>query len=67
MPSRIAQRSSKPAKKLSKRVVLYVPDTFDPDIHLPAICATLLTTPDSCFTESTWAGFISEGVTASST
>ena len=35
MPSRIAQRSRKPAKKTSKRVVLYVPDTFDPDIHLP--------------------------------
>ncbi len=35
MPSRIAQRSRKPAKKTSKRVVLYVPDTFDPDLHLP--------------------------------
>src|SRR5271166_6743579 len=35
MPSRIAQRSRKPAKKTSKRVVLYVPDTFDPEIHLP--------------------------------
>ena len=35
MPSRIAQRSRKTAKKLSKRVVLYVPDTFDPDVHLP--------------------------------
>ncbi len=35
MPSRIAQRSRKPAKKTSKRVVLYVPDTFDPDVHLP--------------------------------
>src|SRR5208337_578426 len=35
MPSRIAQRSRKTPKKTSKRVVLYVPDTFDPDIHLP--------------------------------
>ena len=35
MPSRIAQRSRKAAKKTSKRVVLYVPDTFDPDLHLP--------------------------------
>src|SRR5208337_5381329 len=35
MPPRIAQRSRKPAKKTSKRVVLYVPDTFDPEIHLP--------------------------------
>ncbi len=35
MPSRIAQRSRKTAKKTSKRVVLYVPDTFDPEIHLP--------------------------------
>jgi hypothetical protein len=35
MPSRIAQRSRKSAKKLSKRVVLYVPDTFDPESHLP--------------------------------
>ena len=35
MPSRIAQRSRKSAKKTSKRVVLYVPDTFDPDVHLP--------------------------------
>ena len=35
MPSRIAQRSRKPAKRLSKRVVLYVPDTFDSDLHLP--------------------------------
>ena len=35
MPCRSARRSCKPAKKTSKRVVLYVPDTFDPDIHLP--------------------------------
>ncbi len=35
MPYRIAQRSRKSAKKTSKRVVLYVPDTFDPDNHLP--------------------------------
>ena len=35
MPSRIDQRSRKAAKKTSKRVVLYVPDTFDPDLHLP--------------------------------
>src|SRR5271157_3048743 len=35
MPSRSAQRSRNSAKKTSKRVVLYVPDTFDPDIHLP--------------------------------
>src|SRR5208337_1596305 len=35
MPSRIVQRSRYTAKKTSKRVVLYVPDTFDPDIHLP--------------------------------
>jgi hypothetical protein len=35
MPSRIAQRSRKTPKKTSKRVVLYVPDTFDPDSHLP--------------------------------
>ena len=35
MPYRIAQRSRKSAKKTSKRVVLYVPDTFDPDVHLP--------------------------------
>ena len=34
MPSRIVQRSRKTPKKTSKRVVLYVPDTFDPDIHL---------------------------------
>ncbi len=26
---------AKRTKKLSKRVVLYVPDTFDPDVHLP--------------------------------
>ena len=30
MPSRIET-----PKKTSKRVVLYVPDTFDPDVHLP--------------------------------
>src|SRR5271157_312820 len=35
MPSRTAQRSRKPAKKTTKRVVLYVPDTFDPVVHLP--------------------------------
>ena len=35
MPPRIAQRSRKTPKKTSKRVVLYVPDTFDPDVHLP--------------------------------
>ena len=35
MPPRIAQRSRNSAKKTSKRVVLYVPDTFDPDVHLP--------------------------------
>ncbi len=35
MPSRIAQRPRKSAKKTSKRVVLYVPDTFDPESHLP--------------------------------
>ena len=35
MPSRIAQRSRKTPKKTSKRVVLYVPNTFDPDVHLP--------------------------------
>jgi hypothetical protein len=35
MPSRIAQRSRKTAQKTSKRVVLYVPDTVDPDVHLP--------------------------------
>ena len=35
MPPRIAQRSRKTPKKTSERVVLYVPDTFDPDIHLP--------------------------------
>jgi len=35
MPSRIAQRSRKTAKKTSKRVLLYVPDTFDPESHLP--------------------------------
>src|SRR5271157_3223883 len=35
MPSRIAQRSRNSAKKTSKRVVLYVPDTFDADVHLP--------------------------------
>ncbi len=35
MRSPIAQRSRKTAKKTSKRIVLYVPDTFDPAIHLP--------------------------------
>ncbi len=35
MPTRSAQITRKPAKELSTRVVLYVPDTFDPDIHLP--------------------------------
>ena len=35
MPSRIAQRSRKTPNKTSKKVVLYVPDTFDPDLHLP--------------------------------
>jgi len=35
MPPRIVQRSRKTTKKTSKRVVLYVPDTFDPDAHLP--------------------------------
>ena len=35
MPPRTAQRSCKTPKKTSKRVVLYVPDTFDPDVHLP--------------------------------
>ena len=35
MLPRIAQRSRKPPKKTSKRVVLYVPDTFDPEVHLP--------------------------------
>ncbi len=35
MPSRSAQTTRKPAKKTSKRVVLYVPDTFDADVHLP--------------------------------
>src|SRR5208337_2299399 len=34
MPSRIVQRSRKSAKKLRNRLVLYVPDTFDPDVHL---------------------------------
>jgi hypothetical protein len=35
MPSRTARRSRNKAKKLSKRIVLYVPDTFDAAIHLP--------------------------------
>ena len=35
MPSRTAQTTRKPAKRTSKRVVLYVPDTFDPDVHMP--------------------------------
>jgi hypothetical protein len=35
MPPRNAQRSRISAKKVSKKVVLYVPDTFDPRPHLP--------------------------------
>jgi hypothetical protein len=35
MPSRIARRTRTTAKKTSKRVALYVPDTFDPEVHLP--------------------------------
>ena len=35
MTTRIVQRSRKTAKKTSKRIVLYVPDTFDVAIHLP--------------------------------
>ena len=35
MARRSAQRSRSKAKTTSKRVVLYVPDTFDPDVHLP--------------------------------
>src|SRR5271157_3256910 len=35
MPSHTANRSRKTTKKTSKRVVLYVPDTFDADVHLP--------------------------------
>jgi hypothetical protein len=35
MTTRIAHRSRKTAKKTSKRIVLYVPDTFDAAIHLP--------------------------------
>ncbi len=35
MPTRIAQRSRKTAKKTSKRIVLYVPDSFDAAFHLP--------------------------------
>jgi hypothetical protein len=35
MHCRIAQRSSKKAKKTSKRIVLYVPDTFDAAVQLP--------------------------------
>jgi hypothetical protein len=35
MPSPSAQRPRTKDKKVSKRVVLYVPDTFDPEVHLP--------------------------------
>ena len=35
VPTPIAHRSRKGAKKTSKRIVLYVPDTFDDAIHLP--------------------------------
>lgn len=35
MRSQAAQRSRTPVKKTSRRVVLYVPDSFDPEIHLP--------------------------------
>jgi hypothetical protein len=35
MPTQVAQRSCSKVKKPSKRVVFYVPDTFDPDLHLP--------------------------------
>ena len=35
MSSRTAQRSSNKATRISKRIVLYVPDTFDATIHLP--------------------------------
>ena len=35
MPTQIAQRSRTNAKKTSKRIVFYVPDTFDADVHLP--------------------------------
>ena len=30
-----AQKLSKKSKKTGKKVVLYVPDSFDPDVHLP--------------------------------
>jgi hypothetical protein len=30
-----AQKLGKKSRKVSKKVVLYVPDTFDPDVHLP--------------------------------
>ena len=46
MPSR------KTPKKTSKRVVLYVPDTFDPDVHLPGTGTWRLRpvspSPDQC-------------------
>ncbi len=35
MARRCAQITRRPAKKPSKRVVLYVPDTFDHEVHLP--------------------------------
>jgi hypothetical protein len=35
VPTQSAQRSRNKAKKTSKRIVLYVPDTFDADVHLP--------------------------------
>ena len=35
MSSKIAPKSRRKSKKTNKRVVLYVPDTFDPIVHLP--------------------------------
>ncbi len=35
MPPSSAHRTRTRAKKRSNRLVLYVPDTFDPDLHLP--------------------------------
>ena len=35
MPARTAQRPRTKAKKIGRKVVLYVPDAFDPEVHLP--------------------------------
>ena len=58
MRSRIAQRSCKTAKKPAKGSSSTYRTPSTPQFICPKSCATLLTTPGSCFTGSTWEGSI---------